>query len=202
MARTQHVINLRKTQEALQSMHKDVFSRCNAERKRHIDAHNRKTNVPPVNLTVGDFVLVRRSVMKGHKLKIMWMGPRRIVRVVSPLVYDVENILNATRETVHSKRLLLYRADMDGVEIDQRLLRAAEHSESSYQDVHSLRDIRSKNGNISIQVEWEGLPDEFDLTWEPLQRVHEDIPTMLREFLNTPGSSTLKTAALAQCQPL
>ena len=98
-------------------------------------------------------------------------------------------------ETVHPQPLLMYRADMEGKTVSSELIKAAEHLDSSYQVVASILGI-SKNGNdLHLQLEWEGLPDEIDWTWEPIDQAYEDVPTLLLEFLPTPMQTKLKHEA-------
>ena len=197
--RLRQIVDIDATQSALESMHKQIRDRSDHSRKRQIEAHNKKTRVQPVNFQKRDFVLVRRAQNKGHKLKFLWTGPRKVIAVRSDLVFEVENLADGRCETVHARRLILYRADFDGVEVDPQLMRAAEHSEAVYQDAHHLCDIRERAGLIEIQVEWEGLPDKVDQTWEPLKSVSEDLPDMLNEFLSSSGKQRLKEKAFSMC---
>lgn len=199
VVKLRRLVNIDSMQSALEDMHRDIKYRVELSRKRQVSAHNRKTKLQPINFQVGDFVLVRRAAKKGHKLKFLWIGPRRVTAVKSDLVFEVEDLLHAKREVVHARRLQLYRADMDKKPVEERLLRAAQHTEAVYQDALALRAIRSTDGAIDIQVEWEGLPDNIDLTWEPLQQVQEDLPELLETYLQTSGSRKLKETALAQC---
>ena len=157
------------------------------------------TNIQPVNFTKGDFVLLRKCGKTRHKLRFKWDGPRRVSKCKSQLVYEVENICTGAIEMAHIRRLRLYRADMDGKEIRPELLRAAEHTESMYQDANALTDIRETTGDLEIEIELEGLPDEIDRTWEPLHQVFEDLPTLLSNFLRTRGKRNLKEKAKALC---
>lgn len=136
--RARQLVNIDLMQAALEDMHRDVKLRAEKSRQRKVDEHNRKTNVRPVNFNEGDFVLVRRAVTKGHKLQFIWTGPRRIVSVHSDLVYEVEDLLDSKRSTVHARRLQLYRADMDGKAVNPKLQRAAEHAEATFQDAKAL----------------------------------------------------------------
>ena len=165
------LINIDKTQDALSDLHRDVKDRSDGNRKRMTQRHNSMTNIQPVNFTKGDFVLLRKCGKTGHKLSFKWVGPRRVTKCKSELVYEVENICTGAIEVAHARRLRLYRADMDGKEIRPELLRAAEHTESMYQDANALTDIRETTGDLEIEIEWEGLPDEIDRTWEPLHRL-------------------------------
>lgn len=90
--------------------------------------HNQKTNVLPCNFQNGDYVLVRRATGGGHKLRYLWVGPFRIKGAKSTHVFEIEDLVRGKRELAHFRRMLLYRADMDGKEVDPTLLKYAEHS--------------------------------------------------------------------------
>ena len=128
------LINIEETQGALTNMHKDVKQRADGNRKRRLAEHIKKTNIQQIKFTVGDFVLVRRAKNTGHKMTFMWVGPRRITASKSVWVYDVENLVTGARETVHSSRIFLYRARMDGKDVNPDLLKAVKHTEEVYKD--------------------------------------------------------------------
>lgn len=197
--RARQLVDIRELQNALESMHKGVTDRTTLSRRKQVELHNRLTNIQPVNFSVGDFVLVRRATASAHKLGFKWIGPRRIREVKSELVFEVEDLLHGKTETVHARRLLLYRADLDGENVHEDLLRAAHHTETLYQDANASRSIRKHEENIEVQVEWSGLSGHVDLTWKPLLTFKEDIPEMLEAFLHSPGQRKLKQAALEQC---
>ena len=189
------VLAIEKTQKELEELHKSVAVSNSKQRRLQIQYHNAKTNVKPLNLRQGDFVLVRRPQEKGHKLQFLWTGPRRVAEVKSPSVYVLEDLLTKKRETVHARRIILYRADMDGQEVSDELLEHAEHTQSSYESIEEMHDIRENSGEIQVQIEWEGEPRKTDWTWEPLANVQQDVPGMLAQFLETSGKKTLKNRA-------
>ena len=118
------------------------------------------------------------------------------MRSRSELVFEVEDLLRKTIDVVHARRMLLYRAGQDGLEISPELLRAAEHTDAQYERANELLALRKKNDIFEIQVEWEGLPENIDFTWEPMNRLHQDIPGMVEQFLSTSGQRSLKEKAL------
>ena len=87
---------------------------------------------------------------------------------------------------------------MGGKDVNPDIFKAAKHTEEVYQDAEEVCDIRSKAGQIDVQIECVRLPENEDRTWEPLPQVHEDIPGLLREFLNSPGNLKLKESAPRQ----
>ena len=198
-AAIERIIDIDEATVALDAIHKSVVSLTSADRKRKTDYHNAKTNVKKLNLSVGDFVLVRRPQEKGHKLRFVRTGPRRVVEVKSPMVCVVEELLSKKRDTVHSRRLVLYRADMDGKEVSEALNAHADHTETVYDTVCDIHDIRADGGNIEVQIEWDGFPDTSDWTWESLKNVSEDVPDILTRYLATPRQKSLKKQALSMC---
>lgn len=61
-------------------------------------AHNEKTDVIPVNIMEGDFVLVRRPKQNQYKLSLQCRGPKRISKVLSDRTYKVEDFLIPKKE--------------------------------------------------------------------------------------------------------
>ena len=197
-ARARQVMYVESLQQALDNMHRDVTERVTARRKRAIEDHNRHTGVQPVNFSRGDFVLLRRAVDSGQKLNYRWVGPRRVFSETSPLVFEIEDINSGDVEKAHARRLMLYRNDVEGKSVDPRLLSVAEHSTMTYQVAVAIRAIREVGGETQLQVEWEGLPDREDMSWEPLAQAHEDLPGMVEDFLQTAGERAMKRRALAR----
>ena len=115
--RVKQLVSIGQTQQVLNNIHCEVAGLTSSSRRRLIEQHNRKTNVQPVNYTIGDFVLVRRSNTGRHKLAFVWQGPQRVTAAKSELVYEVESLVSGKVEIVHARRLRLYRAGMDGKEV-------------------------------------------------------------------------------------
>ena len=198
-ARARQLVEIDKLHEALSGMHRTVKETISSTRRKQIEKHNNITQVTTESFQIGDFVLVRCPSKRGHKLRFHWRGPRRVVQTKSAWVYQVEDLTRGKREAVHVRRMILYRADMDGIEVDSALFKAAKHSEEVVENARALRDIREENGSIAIQIEWDGLPDDVDLTCEPLESVKEDLPGMLHDFLCTARQRELKRKTLRLC---
>ena len=151
--RLKQLLKIDKLQSELTRMHRDVKRRADKNRKRHIYRHNRQTNIQPIDFTEGDFVLVRKPRQTNSKLQFSWSGPRRVVRSRSELVFEIEDLLRKTIDVVHARRMLLYRAGQDWLEISPELLRAAEHTDAQYERARELLALRKKNDVFEIQVE-------------------------------------------------
>lgn len=107
---------------------------------------------------------MRRAVDRGHKLNYYWIGSGRVIGEASPLEYDEEDFLTGAVNRVHSRRLSLYRADMEGNPVDPRQIAIAEHTTTTYQVAVAIRAIRETDGATHLQVEWDGLFGVEDLT--------------------------------------
>ena len=192
---TQRLMHVDQFIAAIDDMHKDV-SRCKTKtREQAIARHNQKTHVQPVNFELGDYVLVAKRVTQdGHKLRVRWLGPRRISTVHSAHVYETEDLINNDRSLVHVNRLKKY-AD-SSLDVTEELLDAIHHNEPHYNTVERLLALRFNPAveHYEVQVKWRGFDYEAP-TWEPLAVMHEDIPKMLNEFLQTYGDQALAAAA-------
>ena len=181
-------------------MHKDVNERVSKRREQSIKAHNKKTNIQPVNFSKGHFVLARSQGNKGHKLGISWKGPQRIREVKSDLVYLLEDFVSGKTSTVHASRMTRYRADMEGKEVDPKLLTYVEHVPTLYQDVENFHGLREAANGIEIQVDLTGLPEKGDFSWEPVKPLLENVPGILIEDLMSPAALHQKQSTLHSLQ--
>ena len=177
-------------------MHTDVNESATSALKKQVDTHNRRTKVQKAHFEIGDFVLVRRTRPGGHKLTFSWCGPRRVTEIKSEWVCVVQNILNGKKAAIHTRRLHPYRADMDGAEVSPLLVAAVQHTEAHYQAVEAFREIREVDGVLKVKVECQCLPDEVDMTREPVRQIHEHTPGLLEDYLHSSGERKLKRRAL------
>ena len=139
--------------------------------------------LPPRTFEARDFVLIRRVQDKSHKLTLKWQGPQRFTKIINPLVYEVASLVSKKSENVHAARIILYRSDLDGKVVSKELVPNVLHTETHYEDIHALRELKKNGSEYLVRVEWEGLPDQIDHTWESIKNLNEDVPEMLREFL-------------------
>lgn len=59
----------------------------------------------------------------------------------------------------------------------------AKCSESSYKMVEEIVDLESAEEFFVFRFRCDGLPDEEDCTWNPVQQLYEDVPEILNTFL-------------------
>lgn len=123
--RALQVMNIELLQIGFDAMHNNVRDKVAKNRR------NKKTNLVPPNFSWGDFVLVRSSQDKGHKLSFRWLGPKKITGVVSGMVYDVTSLMTNKTDRVHAARMMLYRAQVDGSTVSKELMEHVEHTEAN-----------------------------------------------------------------------
>lgn len=197
LARAAQIMHIDKLQNNLDVLHKEVAIRTQKRRDNTIAAHNRATNIVTPSFCVGDLVLVRRATDRGHKLQFKWCGPRQVTSVHSPLVYGVTPLRGGSPERIHCARLLKYKDSLLGTTVHPEILELADRTESRYEVAERIREVGEDGKKLFLRVEWEGLPDERDWTWQPLSELYADIPEMVCVFLSTFPS---KKALIAKCQ--
>lgn len=143
----------------MDDMHQKVAEANGVTREKAVKRHNLRTNVQATNSSGGDFALMRTKGTIVHKLKFKWRRLRGITKLVSDLVYEVENLITKKMETVHARRLKFYMADLDEKEVSPSLTAAAEHLETQSQTAHAMQDIRQNSimGRLEVAVEWAGF---------------------------------------------
>ena len=181
--------------KAIDDLHRNVSETRTRKRKQALENHNKRTGVHEVNFDVGDFVLVADSEGKsGNKLRVRWKGPRRVVRCESALVYEVEDLLNASHALIHVSRLKFY-ADST-LELSEILLDTIDHNDPHYNTVTKMLGLRfnAETKQFDANCKWRGFTHEQP-TWEPFVTIREDIPEMLEQFLQSFANQELAAAA-------
>lgn len=184
-ARVAQVLAIKDLQVALDQMHKEVAISVGNRRERAIEAHNKATNIITPSLHVGDFVLVRRANDRGHKLRFRWFGPCAVSKVFSAHVYGITPLRGGNEERVHCARLIKYRDALNGQPVPKDMMDLAEQTDSRYEIVDRIVDVGEAPDGLFFQVQWEGLPDKRDFTWQPIGDMYADIPDVVEAFLET-----------------
>ena len=71
----------------------------------------------------------------------------------------------------------------------------ATHNDAVYEELSKIRGISGNGRRTEVLIEWDGLPDEPDWTWEPIDNVFLDVADALKEYLLSPGNRSQKQAA-------
>lgn len=190
--RCKQILNLGTLAEALDQRHKEVNMQNQYRRKQAQRIHNAKTNVSPWNIDVGDYVMVRTHCNRNHKLQTNCRGPMRETEAKSSLVFVVEDIVNANKMVVHAQRMLSYPVSQQGELAFAELVKQADHYDTSYHLVDSIRGIRKKGSEYDVLMKWLGFEKGNDKTWEAHSSVKEDMPGTLEDYLHSAGDRNIK----------
>lgn len=195
--RAQKIMKIEALSKALDSMHKEVAISRARRPENAVKVHNAKTHVQKINFEVGDFVLVaQREKKDGHKLRVKWRGPYRVLKAESEFVFTVENLITHDAQSVHANRLKLY-AD-SSLEMTETSLDPSAYINPHFNTVEKLLDLHFNEdlSRYEIETQWRGFEYE-DPTWEPLTILKEDIPKMLNVFLENFHNQELVAEATA-----
>jgi transposase InsO family protein len=142
--------------------------------------HQVRRGEKPVDWTIGDFVLVS-SAMDGMKEKLSpkFYGPYRVVGAEHNLVFEVESLVTRERRHVHASFLRRY-ADKD-LEVTDQLKEYCAYTDRGYALEHIVSH-RVHHGQHQLLVQWEDQ-DITDATWEPLERVFADAPSVVKQYI-------------------
>ena len=178
--RLESILKTSTMHEKLQDMHRKIAESTSRRRRNAVEAHNRRTNIRPVNFAVGDFVL-RGETKTGPKLRLKWTGPYRVVECQSEFLFRIEDLSSGQKHTAHGRRLKLFRnADY---EILEDILNHLDYQKGELLVIESFENIRERQGQIELEVKWRGF-DSPENDWLSLEVLKEDVPDMLSEHLN------------------
>ena len=166
-------------QKSLDDMHKQVQVTLSANRKSAIERHNARTGIYACNPNVGDYVVVARTKGPRTKMSANWVGPRRIVQILSDFIVRVEHLLTEETEDVHVSRIRLYADSLVGTEVQMKQI--ADFTDRVWYAVEKIKDLREVQGEFEVLVSWKGLSTSGD-SWEPLNIMYEDVPSKVRAF--------------------
>ena len=109
-------------------------------------------------------------------------------------VYVVEDLLSSKQTTVHAQRLRPF-AEAD-FEVTEDVRNSIAYDSQFYVD--DILDWREDDtGSIELRVRWLGFEASED-TWEPVERLHEDVPTLVTRFLRNIIGECLQADELLQ----
>jgi uncharacterized membrane protein YgcG len=160
-----------------------------AQREREVAGRRQQ----PAQFQIGDFVLVLCMIPR-NKLRARWLGPSRVVDTVNSNVYVIEDLLTSKQTTVHAQRLKPF-AEAD-FEVTEDVRNSIAYDSQFYVD--DILDWREDDtGSIELRVRWLGFEASED-TWEPVERLHEDVPTLVTRFLRNITAECLQADELLQ----
>ncbi|GMF28955.1 unnamed protein product [Phytophthora fragariaefolia] len=184
-----HLYNVR---GALDGLHAELNDASEKRRRAARARHARRQGVQLQKFNKGDFVLAAIATGRsGHKLALIWCGPKRIVRALNDYTFEVQDIVAPFEvSTRHASRLQFYRDAARGREED--LQEQAIYGEGGHL-VEALRDCRLSpdTHRREILVKWIGL-DDIEASWEPAEVIRQDVPLLFAAFTDAEAGGSLR----------
>ena len=199
LIQARQLLHLHTLQEAMESMHKSVTLAASKARAGAVARHNAKTNVHTVNFSPGDYVLVGcPQPHKQNKLAVTWTGPARVMKLISPLVAQIQDIATGRIKEVHASRLKFYNDTL--MNVTQELKEYLKYQNATLYLVDQLKELaKTRRTGFKVLVSWVGFPGED--TWEPLRDLYQDVPIRVRGFINSILDSNPGAAAALATLP-
>ena len=149
--------------------------------RRAMSKRNRKRTsdkaVPKID--VGDFVLYAKH-KKDTKLDYTWLGPCEVVKVVTPLVYQIRpyTLYESQPFDVHIQRLRRFAGKQLTMTEQLRLEVNREHPDNI---VSKIVGHEMKHGTLYMKVRWKGFTAEMDTAQEATE-LFESCPHEITEY--------------------
>ncbi|KAH9115474.1 hypothetical protein LEN26_012978 [Aphanomyces euteiches] len=173
-------------QDAVEKMHQEVLDALSSKRKRGRAARVKKKGVKLAEFDVGDYVLYMDVWgVSPSKLNVTWRGPAQVVKATSGWIFEIQNLITGIVREAHASRLKFY-AD-ESLNVDEELLSHVAHNADGHVVDH-LVDCRfnPKTAAFEVLVSWRGL-QEIENSWEPATNLQEDIPVVLKRYVQEHG---------------
>lgn len=186
------LVSITKLQEALTQRHKDA-AQSKAIRGTHAkQLHNTKTNVLPVNIVVGDHVMVRAHASRTHKLQTKSRGLMIVKEAKSSLMFVVEDVVSGELHTIHAQRMMLYPVTQRGSHASEELRQKAVHYNATCHLIDEIIGVGKRKEGYELRIRWVGFHGDDHMAWKPLKNNRYDVSGILEDFLHTPGDRNLK----------
>ena len=163
-----------KHSQSLDDIHRKINDQPLRKRKQHAQGQE-------VDFTVGDYVMVAPQGRRGrNNTLVAWEGPAQVVEEVNKLRYKVKDIASGSVKEVHATFIKRY-AD-SGLVVTEQLKEFAAFGGQGFAVDH-INGHEKKRGVWRLKIFWDGYGPE-SATWEPADKMFEDAPAMVRQYIN------------------
>lgn len=194
-----------KVQEFSHEMRKLVERTFGIHERKNEEARarfNRRRNLDPLTLQLGDFVVYRWFSKTASKMAHKWLGPARIVRLLSGSVFEVEDLLTGKRREVAAPHVAFYSNAL--LEDEMKEIKRTMAYERYAHQVGSLNSlVMGEDGSLQVVVRFRGFQedDPTGAGLEPLKPLYKHLPRTVVRFLrrlHDEGQVDLVQSALAE----
>ena len=189
---------------SIAEMHRRVRKAKGRKRKANLAAQQRRSESaakkrgiePHGGYSVGQYVLATR-VNPTNKLMCRWLGPMRVVKVLSNWTYRVESLITGRTYDRHANMLKHYSDS--NLKLTQSLLSIVGHDDAVYLVSKILQwRWQPESQEVQLLIQWEGLPEP---SWEPLATMAVDVRQRVQRFCDkhwhVRGAQQLRRSAIA-----
>ena len=183
LASTEALSQLDAFREYLDTLHKEAAALRRRIRDTARGRYNSRKGIQAISFVVGDLVLVSTEAMSGKRSKVQlnWVGPYVVTRIESDYVYEVRG-MDDKSFLCHVQRMKFYDT-VSSVMKQEEVMWQFIHNRSQF-EVSKLKESRwnADMGQYEMLVEWKGLEEQ---TWEPAEVLAQDIPDVVRAYLQS-----------------
>eukprot|EP00924_Labyrinthula_sp_SR-Ha-C_P001170 augustus_masked-scaffold_7-processed-gene-15.52-mRNA-1 protein AED:1.00 eAED:1.00 QI:0/-1/0/0/-1/1/1/0/381 len=171
--------NFREVRKLMQERLQLAYGTTLELRFRRNKRYNDKLKAPVIQYNVGDWILLTKSGTKGSQVKHLplFVGPYRIIKIISSNVYQIEDLLGK-RQIVHASRLWPYKDDT--FKPTQEIINLFLSNQDPLEVEYFLKLFVTDKNGIIVLTKWLGCEE---LTWEPWRTMWEDLSSLSEDFL-------------------
>ena len=144
------------------------------QRKRHAANKRQKDG-----FDVGDYVLVARDTR--DKLAVRWLGPMRVVRIVSDWVYEVQDLVHQHKYVRHAQ--MLRRFSDKQLDVTEQLREQLANDDAAFLHVDHFTGWKKTGAEVFLHVRWRGFTAASD-AWVNFDDLAQDVPDRLRQYVD------------------
>ena len=168
--------------QSLRAMHKKVEVSKQKQRERARKRRKSSRSTKPINFEIGDYVLIAKVKSKVRsKLDVVWSGPRKITKVINDHVYEVQDLVDKSTDTVHAERMRYYSDDT--LDVSESLIEQLVHDDTGY-IVDGIHDIRRNGDSFDVLVRCLGFGETED-SWEDLFGLAAQVPAIVKNYITS-----------------
>jgi hypothetical protein len=132
---------------------------------------------------------VLRGVLPRHqhpKLALRWVGPYRIVQVLTGFIFILQHVVTGDKCEVHGSRMLFFRSS--DYDVTKEVIEHLKNQTGELHTVSEFIDVRAWQGSVEVRARWRGH-EAWEDTWESVKTMRDDVPVLLQNYLDATRSS-------------
>ena len=153
--------------------------------------HGHRPGTTPVDFSVGDYVLVARSLHGARdKTAPVWGGPGLVVSAENDLSFNVRDLVTGKERVIHAEHLKRYADSSLRVTPQLKSFIAASAIQTNIEAFVGHRKVK----NIwKLRVKWLGFDDEEDDTWEDFAKMCQAVPATVKRYVKSIQDPSIRT---------